>query len=221
MKQIGLGVLQYTQDYDESYPLAVWSNTSNNGTGWAVNIQPYVKSLQVYQCPSDRSLPGATKGDEGFTDYWYNAALSWDGLTVNADYNRSIRSSALLFPSLTIMNGDGSGGSDHSRGSYRVNGCLNGGGIGATYSEYDPGFYACITTGPTKGFATANGLGSGNQKHLEGQTFSFADGHVKWYKGIRASSSDVATSKVYDVCSSFTESGQFPTFNAVYSNPPC
>ena len=52
-KQLGLGMLQYAQDYDEKFP-----NLANVSTGqsgfytWDDAIYPYVKSNQVYQCPS-------------------------------------------------------------------------------------------------------------------------------------------------------------------------
>ncbi len=58
MKQIGLGVLQYVQDYDESYPKAdFWPGqpTFSNYYFWTSQrcIQPYIKSTDVYRCPSD------------------------------------------------------------------------------------------------------------------------------------------------------------------------
>ncbi len=50
LKQIGLGIMQYTQDYDELYPVRA------NGAGtWAQMIQPYVKSTQLFKCPSNSS----------------------------------------------------------------------------------------------------------------------------------------------------------------------
>jgi len=55
LKQIGLGIMQYTQDYDERMP----SNYVRVGTGgsiykyWPDLLQPYVKSYQVFVCPSD------------------------------------------------------------------------------------------------------------------------------------------------------------------------
>ncbi len=57
LKQIGLGLLQYAQDYDETYP--AWysgpSNISNSTTSYKWNdaIFPYVKSEQIFTCPSD------------------------------------------------------------------------------------------------------------------------------------------------------------------------
>ncbi len=45
LKQIGLGLIQYTQDYDERYPLAT---SKGSEYGWAQEIQPYLKSLQIF-----------------------------------------------------------------------------------------------------------------------------------------------------------------------------
>lgn len=57
LKQIGLGIMQYVSDYDELYPLTR-NNTATVSTGggtwslWKVNTYPYVKSQDVYTCPS-------------------------------------------------------------------------------------------------------------------------------------------------------------------------
>ena len=52
LKQMGVGILQYTQDYDEKFPMGV---TFNGFPGQTVNdlIQPYVKNEQIFVCPSD------------------------------------------------------------------------------------------------------------------------------------------------------------------------
>jgi prepilin-type N-terminal cleavage/methylation domain-containing protein/prepilin-type processing-associated H-X9-DG protein len=59
MKQLGLGILQYAQDYDEQMPKGAASAISGGGAslgaGWAGNIMPYVKSTQLFACPGDRS----------------------------------------------------------------------------------------------------------------------------------------------------------------------
>ena len=49
LKQIGLGMIQYSQDYDEK---TVKEDYSANYT-WRDAIYPYVKSEQIYMCPSD------------------------------------------------------------------------------------------------------------------------------------------------------------------------
>jgi len=52
-KQLGLGILSYVQDFDETFPLAVSTNWSN---GWAITTQPYIKSYGVFRCPDDGKL---------------------------------------------------------------------------------------------------------------------------------------------------------------------
>ena len=42
LKQIGLGLMQYIQDYDESMPFENWNTVT----------QPYLKSTQIFDCPS-------------------------------------------------------------------------------------------------------------------------------------------------------------------------
>ena len=55
LKQIGLGIIQYTQDYDEKLPARVVITTPTQS--WRAIIQPYIKSTQLFACPSN---PGNT-----------------------------------------------------------------------------------------------------------------------------------------------------------------
>ena len=50
LKQIGLGLMQYTQDYDEKFP---YSRTDADKSPWHTKIFPYVKSTQIFACPSN------------------------------------------------------------------------------------------------------------------------------------------------------------------------
>jgi len=59
LKQVGLALMQYEADFDGIYPTAgatvLWDET-DPGTGmgpWMQQIDPYVKSRQMYKCPSD------------------------------------------------------------------------------------------------------------------------------------------------------------------------
>ena len=66
-KQFVLGILQYAQDYDEALPLTFKDNamygdyaaqkTGKPITGVPVQIYTYVKSKQVFMCPSDTGVP--------------------------------------------------------------------------------------------------------------------------------------------------------------------
>ena len=51
-RQIGLAFMQYTQDYDERYPLA---SQPAAPTSWTDTIQPYVKDYGIFRCPDDAS----------------------------------------------------------------------------------------------------------------------------------------------------------------------
>ena len=59
LKQIGLGLLQYAQDYDELLPApgdnGEQRNTSGGGAtaSWRQKVQPYIKSAQLFRCPSN------------------------------------------------------------------------------------------------------------------------------------------------------------------------
>jgi len=54
LKQLGLGVLQYVQDFDEVYPGtngSIGSAFAGQPANWGQTIYPYVKSTGVYKCP--------------------------------------------------------------------------------------------------------------------------------------------------------------------------
>ncbi len=60
LKQMGLGVMQYLQDYDEHY----MQQHENAGGGdpipsyyWFQPLQPYIKSTQLFVCPSVTDAP--------------------------------------------------------------------------------------------------------------------------------------------------------------------
>ena len=207
LKQIGLGMIQYTQDYDEHFPLSVVALTGSQDNppadvpvGWADAIQPYLKSTQIYQCPSEPTPPTNNPASPGYTDYFMNKNAG-DGVQALPSLNN---------PTLTILTGDsgspGGGVNLHNNARARANGC-NGGGdyaIGASsFSRIEP---AC-TAGP--GLAT-NLLGGG-YRHLEGANYGFADGHVKWIKNINNN----ASSKIYNGATPFATSGSNPTFRLI------
>ena len=81
MKQLGLGLMQYTQDYDETLPgnevpqggfgePLGWMQPATAGDpytyrNWAREIMPYVKSRQIYVC--SESKPRSADGPAGGT----------------------------------------------------------------------------------------------------------------------------------------------------------
>lgn len=57
LKQIGIGVMQYTQEYDERYPDVKAPTTPPDPTipDFPVLLNPYLKSKDIYRCPSASS----------------------------------------------------------------------------------------------------------------------------------------------------------------------
>ena len=182
LKQIALGVFQYTQDYDEKFPpLGIVAAPASYG--WADAVQPYLKSTQIYQCPSFSGLAPSTDPRVGnYTTYALNASLMIDD-----DGNAAIKSLAYLTQSsLTVMNLD-----DSASASFSFNmgcGLNNICGVGGL-----PNHASYVTN-----------------RHLGGANYSFCDGHVKWYKG-NADYGDSA--KVWNTKTPGTTSLSDPTFN--------
>jgi prepilin-type N-terminal cleavage/methylation domain-containing protein/prepilin-type processing-associated H-X9-DG protein len=52
-KQLGLSVIQYAQDYDERYPLAMYTASGVNYY-WVDEIMPFAKNTQILVCPSHK-----------------------------------------------------------------------------------------------------------------------------------------------------------------------
>ena len=72
LKQVGIAMMQYTQDNDERYMVA--NHEDDNGDGvadyaWFLPLQPYIKSEQVFKCPS---LGSETTTPNPNTDYILN-----------------------------------------------------------------------------------------------------------------------------------------------------
>jgi prepilin-type N-terminal cleavage/methylation domain-containing protein/prepilin-type processing-associated H-X9-DG protein len=177
LKQIGLGVLQYVQDYDEKYPIA-WYGASypggyqdvtqtevgtpgaffkfctsgtcgssyQNWLSWMDIIYPYVKSVQIFKCPSSVDL-------EVYPDYIFSGAFSGvarsyygaasgNGTTSLAEIERAAE--------VAMIWGTGGGLSYEAR--YGNN-----------------GWASSIPRWPDE-----------HVVHLEGINITYGDGHVKW-----------------------------------------
>lgn len=123
LKQIALTVLQYVQDYDETFPMGIYATTNALNQPCAVTlmsaIEPYVKNKQIYQCPSE---PTALEIDKGFRDfglrggecggfqflsYGYNFAIFERGRYLGLKPVPPIRLPEVAFPIETAMSYDG------------------------------------------------------------------------------------------------------------------
>ncbi len=227
LKQMALGFKQYTQDYDEKFVPGVGNNTVATtiaaGSGWVLELQPYIKSIQIFQCPSEPT-PGSDNPNTpnpgtpgvGFSDYYMNSSLNDNGTTATGGavtagaaanttvnyHNGGINEAAVDQPTLTIMIADGDGSNLNARSKYRCNG------------QFSQGFNTDSPNRPTPGLVpNAQVIPI---RHLDGFNLAFVDGHVKWYKarvGTNSGAGSGDRANVYTSTSTFTQSGQRPTFS--------
>lgn len=73
-KQLGLGYMMYTQDYDETFVFSErWGGA---GQGWGGRIYPYVKNRAVYTCPNDHAPRPGWVPRSNVVSYAQNTFLS-------------------------------------------------------------------------------------------------------------------------------------------------
>lgn len=165
LKQIGLGIAQYTQDYDEMLPGATdGSGGVNQSGGWMYytvfgtnarfdptkgSIYPYIKSSQIFVCPSDKV--GGTNGNS----YASNSCVTAKDATTTAGF--------IFKPGLSMAKFDES--------SLWMLLSEEGGG---TNDATDDGY---ISIASPNVYAT---------RHFEGSNLLFLDGHVKYFPNQRA-----------------------------------
>ena len=209
-KQIGIAVIQYSQDYDEY--LINGTNGYGGASGWAGQLYPYVKSTGVFHCPDDSSpvLPGSNPSSYALNS---NFAYYMGATTGCAGVHGAYTLSQLNGPAKTVMifevNGSGNydvsteflpvskGGTlEYCGGSPGGNGTGNQYGGGPTNGYTATGVPLVMATGYTPGalallkvidggrFVVNLGVDPG--RHI-GSNYMFADGHAKYLRGDQVS----------------------------------
>ena len=178
LKQIGLGLLQYSQDYDEKMtPLYVGENTAASPVrDWVTIVQPYMKSTQIFVCPSDNNnFPTATTGRNSsyYANCAYNAPDQFTppfGDHSFAATRFDVSLSQLEAAATTFWVFDGS-----------WNNSLAGGGGSRIYTTgTTPSFFPATRAGvpalTTENLPDSHAISA---RHLETVNMLFTDGHVK------------------------------------------
>ena len=165
LKQIGLGLLQYTQDYDEKMILHNPQDPAGEpDRRWVDIIQPYVKSYQMFDCPSNagaKATPntGISSYGGNVTNYLNDQAVQGQVPTPSfsiPDRGISVSLSQLGSAATTYWVGDST--------NFEV-------------------AWADIGTQPAIGGTAGNRtLGNLRERHLETINVLYADGHVKAVK---------------------------------------
>ncbi len=203
MKQLGLAVVQYETDYDEMTPHG--SNNWGYGIGWGGSVYPYVRSKQVYVCPSDVSKSTI------ISSYGYNSNLEYY-TSLNGGTSAvpcPVAENKISAPTRTVMLFEVQGNvtdpvkyvnCDVSTENQTRNQCtpagigqsggcnLNGAGSNATCNN-QAGFvqtlfytYGFPYSPPGMTLSTTYYAGA-TGRHSNGGNFLMADGHAKWLQG--------------------------------------
>jgi len=188
LKQIGLGIMMYVQDYDEKYPRSVFTSAQEPPNGcwyssggctsgspgnytwfWEQTIYPYTKSDQLYRCPS-----GSASSSIYSSNYGANSQV--------LQRNSSVALAAIDSPATTYMAMDA--GTYYMQIEASKNYVMEPSGwywyLPGThkYTTCDP--TGCNSTYPFSGFTYSDFNGDG--RHFDGNNVIYTDGHVKWTK---------------------------------------
>ena len=209
-KQMALGWIQYSQDYDES--TLPWSdNAASNGYGfpWPELMQPYLKNYSILRCPS---IP------DSLITYSYNANVGGaNGYNVLGTVFGPIRSVASIqAPSQTpiFAEVEGFGFLDATPDQN-----IQGWAMSFIAPDASQGFQlramkyrktAASTTNDGEATWASGGTDASGQiisvnrrrgatlqasVHSEGSNYVFADGHAKWVHGLLQTNGTYAAPK--------------------------
>lgn len=166
LRQIGLALQQYTQDYDEHYCPQGYGSLR-----WINFLDPYTKSDQIYLCPSAKASERWTANNLQST-YAINC-FYWSSFALGALFEPSTTGFAAMAtvedPANTTFCADSLPATGYAAASYRV---LNYG---------SPGYNIDLVSSPPT-LATADQTigGSFVGRHFDGLNVVWMDGHVKW-----------------------------------------
>lgn len=166
LKQIGLGITQYTQDYDEKYPLLFLcydGASCNDFEYWPSLVQSYMKSTQIFVCPSQSDPMVMTGRNAGLKiSYSGNSIFNPPAGNQVPPFSHEFRGACALAmlqePTTTILALD-------FKTYFEIN----------DYNKTDMGTASAV-----------------DKRHLEGANFLFCDGHVKFQKGTKESQWTIA-----------------------------
>jgi prepilin-type N-terminal cleavage/methylation domain-containing protein/prepilin-type processing-associated H-X9-DG protein len=223
MKQIGLGLLMYVQDYDENYPRADYTLPTGPGplnpaasTGFALRINhykwqawvyPYIKNSQVFFCPSRTRDEAAWTGNGEIKGNGYALHLAISGRPIApVGENPSFLGGTLAgiqAPADTMVLME-------LRNQ-----------VSFSYITSSSTLYPAALRESWAAYLMPNGVPDKlNAPHSDGFTLAYADGHAK-YLNVKSFLSQCPTSADYTMpaCTFRTNVGAAAGFNVCPGSP--
>ena len=195
-KQIGLAVMMYANDYDETFFWQKdWAEEAQMGAGfwgasyktyvrWPFAHAPYIKNTDVYKCGSDKGTPGSRNlckapGGGGCSPWYISYGPNLMMMTGYSKTDKPTTVAMLSRPADKIALAEAIVGY----------GCCESWNVeyfrGANYSGSDNG-WAWSAFRKNVGNAKAMGIPDSQMasvtRHALGNTAIFADGHAKWLR---------------------------------------
>lgn len=178
MKQVGMGLMMYVSDYDETMPMVTACGLPTALTGGGQpqgKIHPYVKNTKVWECPSARQV--MTLVYDAGTNTACNSVGGWHfppefaGTKMSIGVNdRIIQNTACDYSgrpiALATINAPASLVAMAEAPTLATCGCMR-----AIWPD------ACCAYRDNPASRTEN-----NARHNGGNNLCFADGHAKWMK---------------------------------------
>lgn len=156
LKQVGLGLMQYSQDYDEKV-VPILNKVGSAYFVYSQLVTPYLKSSQIFVCPSSAGL-GTCKVDDGYPSYGMNVTMQ-----PGNESTPSISIASINNPSELLV---------LVENHFATLAC--GGAVVGNYSTW----YTNVAASRPFDYA----LYTPNAQHFDGTNVLYADGHVKWHK---------------------------------------
>mgnify|MGYP001096345646 CR=1 FL=1 len=171
LKQIGLGMMMYVQDYDGKYfwgcfgdathpgapgtvgdCVSYWAPTSYTDTTRYGFLQPYIKSIQLFSCPSGNATASYPSG------YAYNLVAGVPSGVLSESTVENPSEMIAFFDTTWALWGYAPTANSWTTGTWNVEFCRTAGASPCPAADQHYG------------------------RHLDGANTAYMDGHVKWHK---------------------------------------